>query len=205
MSGGPDGRGKAERTCMKLAHWPKADGRLWLAALAPTDPFADGGGTRAGHRPISNRNVQRGYGRFLTFLGAAGRIGRWRQPDRSHHSGNCPRVHHRTRPARKQEGHHPRPSGRAHRDGQGSWTGQKVVIHRKDGLQGPRSSRSTVGKACPTGLQRRTRVARSTSDGQRCRSTNASACCRSLPRRSDHCAACASSLAPAQFDRPDHR
>jgi integrase len=69
MSGGPYGRGKApERACMKRADWPDRDRRLWSDALAPADPFSEGGGTRAAHRPLSNRNVERGYGRWLTFL-----------------------------------------------------------------------------------------------------------------------------------------
>jgi integrase/recombinase XerD len=73
MSGGPFGRGKApERACMKLADWPKADRALWLAAVTPADPFSGSGGSRAVHRPVSNRNIARGYGRWLTFLSRRG-------------------------------------------------------------------------------------------------------------------------------------
>jgi hypothetical protein len=73
MSGGPYGRGKApRRACMKLADWPQADQVLWKAALTPADPFTGSGGSRAGHRPISNRNIERGYGRWLTFLRCKG-------------------------------------------------------------------------------------------------------------------------------------
>jgi integrase len=53
---------------MKLADWPALDRRLWLAAIAPADPFSETGATRASHRPISNWFVERGYGRWLTFL-----------------------------------------------------------------------------------------------------------------------------------------
>jgi integrase/recombinase XerD len=75
MSGGPYGRGKApERTCMKHTHWPDRDRHLWSTALSPTDPFTDDGGTRAAHRPLSNRNVERGYGRWLTFLSRRGQL-----------------------------------------------------------------------------------------------------------------------------------
>lgn len=69
MSGGPYGRGKApERACLKLERWPAQDQALWLAALAPADPFADAGGSRHRYRRRSNRKVETGYGRWLTFL-----------------------------------------------------------------------------------------------------------------------------------------
>jgi integrase/recombinase XerD len=75
MSGGPHGRGKApERTCMKLADWPSIDRNLWIAALTPADPFAQYSGSRANRRPITNRNVERGYGRWLTFLSRRGAL-----------------------------------------------------------------------------------------------------------------------------------
>jgi len=73
MSGGPYGRGKApERACMKRATWPKLDQQLWTAALTPPDPFNGSGGSRSTHRAISNRNIERGYGRWLTFLSRRG-------------------------------------------------------------------------------------------------------------------------------------
>src|SRR5688572_9229953 len=53
---------------MKRVAWPEADQKLWMAALIPSDPFCGSGGGRAAHRPISNRNIERGYGRWLTFL-----------------------------------------------------------------------------------------------------------------------------------------
>jgi integrase/recombinase XerD len=69
MSGGPYGRGKApERECMKVADWPEEDRRLWRDALTPSDPFSDGGGTRANHSLRSNTKAEKGYGRFLTDL-----------------------------------------------------------------------------------------------------------------------------------------
>jgi integrase len=73
MSGGPYGRGKApERACMKRALWPQRDQNLWIAALTAADPFTGMGGTRAAHRAISNRTIERGYGRWLTFLSRQG-------------------------------------------------------------------------------------------------------------------------------------
>jgi integrase len=73
MSGGPYGRGKApERACLKCARWPKQDQLLWAVALEPEDPFSEAGGTRADHRPISNHVIERGYGRWLTYLARKG-------------------------------------------------------------------------------------------------------------------------------------
>ena len=57
----------AERRCMPVTEWPLEDRRLFEAAVGPMDPFAEIGGTRTRHRAISNRNVARGYGRWLTF------------------------------------------------------------------------------------------------------------------------------------------
>lgn len=75
MSGGPYGRGKApERTSMKLADWPLLDRNLWIAAVTPADPFAEYGGSRANRRSITNRNVERGYGRWLTSLSRRGTL-----------------------------------------------------------------------------------------------------------------------------------
>jgi integrase len=75
MSGGPYGRGKApERACMKLENWPEVDRRLWLAALAPADPFEERGGERAGYSTISNAKTVKGYGRWLTWLTVSGHL-----------------------------------------------------------------------------------------------------------------------------------
>jgi integrase/recombinase XerD len=69
MSGGPYGRGKApERQCLPLQYWPDEDRRLWLAACAPADPLDEHIGARSEHSAISNRNVEKGYGRWLTFV-----------------------------------------------------------------------------------------------------------------------------------------
>ena len=60
------GRGRApERACRRIEAWPQEDRQLWQAALQPGD-LIDGGGERARYRPISNRKVERGYGRWLT-------------------------------------------------------------------------------------------------------------------------------------------
>jgi integrase len=73
MSGGPYGRGKApERSCLRRALWPKEDQRLWAAALEPEEPFSETGGTRAEHRSLSNHGIERGYGRWLTYLARKG-------------------------------------------------------------------------------------------------------------------------------------
>jgi integrase/recombinase XerD len=62
------GRGRApERACRRIESWPQQDRRLWQAALQPGD-LIDAGGERARYRPISNRKVERGYGRWLTYL-----------------------------------------------------------------------------------------------------------------------------------------
>ena len=66
---GPFGRGKApERACLLLQHWPDEDRQLWLAACAPADLLDEHSGARAEHSAIANRNVEKGYGRWLTFL-----------------------------------------------------------------------------------------------------------------------------------------
>jgi integrase/recombinase XerD len=69
MSGGPYGRGKApERACLPLEQWPDEDRKLWQAACAPADPLDEHCGARAQHSATANRNVEKGYGRWLTFL-----------------------------------------------------------------------------------------------------------------------------------------
>ena len=68
MSGAFHGRGRSpERACRKLKDWPQTDRRLWEAALQPGDPL-EPGGARARYAAISNRKVERGYGRWLTWL-----------------------------------------------------------------------------------------------------------------------------------------
>ena len=69
MSGGPYGRGKApERACLPIARWPETDRLLWQTACAPADLLSEDAGSRSDRRPISNRKVEKGYGRWLTFL-----------------------------------------------------------------------------------------------------------------------------------------
>ena len=81
MSGGAYGRGKAPtRACLKLDDWPATDRELWLAAITPSDPFAESGGTRARHRLRSNKKVVQNYGRWLTFLAGQGLLDRHVQP-----------------------------------------------------------------------------------------------------------------------------
>jgi integrase/recombinase XerD len=73
MSGAFYGYGRCppERVCRKLEAWPEEDRRLWLAALTPGD-LLEPGGERARYRAISNRKVEGGYGRYLTFLAGRG-------------------------------------------------------------------------------------------------------------------------------------
>jgi hypothetical protein len=81
MSGGPYGRGKVpERSCMKRSDWQETDQNLWLAAITPSNPFVGLGGSRAAQRAISNRNIERGYGRWLTFLARRGMLDESRGP-----------------------------------------------------------------------------------------------------------------------------
>ena len=69
MSTGLYARGKApERACLPLQQWPEEDRRLWQAACAPADLLDEKIGARAKYSAISNRNAEKGYGRWLTFL-----------------------------------------------------------------------------------------------------------------------------------------
>jgi integrase/recombinase XerD len=69
MSGGPYGRGKApERACVPPARWPEPDNLLWQAACAPADLLDEDVGARSRHAAISNLKVEKGYGRWLTYL-----------------------------------------------------------------------------------------------------------------------------------------
>jgi integrase/recombinase XerD len=56
-----------ERACLKASEWPAPDRALWQAAIKPGD-LLDGGGARCRYAAISNRKVERGYGRWLTYL-----------------------------------------------------------------------------------------------------------------------------------------
>ncbi|MCP8937344.1 tyrosine-type recombinase/integrase [Alsobacter sp. SYSU M60028] len=55
---------------MKVEAWPEPDKILWRAALEPVGVF-DEGGSRAHHRSRSNAKVEKGYGRWLTYLALA--------------------------------------------------------------------------------------------------------------------------------------
>ena len=69
MSSGPGGRWTApERASLPLRKWPPEDRRLWRAACAPADLLDEHIGARAKHSIIANRNAEKGYGRWLTFL-----------------------------------------------------------------------------------------------------------------------------------------
>lgn len=60
-----------ERRCTPLIEWPKIDRELWVAATYEGDVL-DGSGPRAHLRTVSNRKMELGYGRFLTFLQRSG-------------------------------------------------------------------------------------------------------------------------------------
>jgi len=63
---GPFGRKRApERACLKECEWPAHDRALWKAALQAGD-LLEPGGIRNRYAAISNRKVERGYGRWLT-------------------------------------------------------------------------------------------------------------------------------------------
>ena len=70
MSGAYHGHGRSpERACLRLEGWPQADRHLWETALQPGDAL-EPGGARERYATISNRKVERGYGRWLTWLAA---------------------------------------------------------------------------------------------------------------------------------------
>jgi integrase len=69
---GTFGRERApERACLKAAEWPACDRALWQAAVAPGD-LLEPGGARQNYAAISNRKVEGGYGRWLTYLADVG-------------------------------------------------------------------------------------------------------------------------------------
>jgi len=55
------------RRCKKVVDWPAPDRDLWMAALLPGDVLDDGG-ARARHSAGSNRNIAKGFGRYLSWL-----------------------------------------------------------------------------------------------------------------------------------------
>ena len=71
---GTFGRERApERACLKAAEWPPLDRALWQAAIEPGD-LLEPGGARLRYAAISNRKVERGYGRWLTYLAEIGEL-----------------------------------------------------------------------------------------------------------------------------------
>ena len=60
-----------ERRCKPVGQWPQVDHQYWKAALHPGD-LLDEGGCRAERSPYSNREMQKGYGRWLAWLEANG-------------------------------------------------------------------------------------------------------------------------------------
>jgi len=73
MSGGNfRWRNAPERASMRVQDWPALHRELWIASLRVGDPIDGGGGSRTTQRKITNQAVERGYGRFLTFLVVGG-------------------------------------------------------------------------------------------------------------------------------------
>jgi integrase/recombinase XerD len=62
-----------QRRCTPVAHWPQLDQQCWQAALQPGD-LLDEGGCRAGRSRYSNREMEKGYGRWLAWLDADGSL-----------------------------------------------------------------------------------------------------------------------------------
>jgi integrase/recombinase XerD len=57
----------AKVALLRIERWPAKDREQWLASLSASDPFADVA-DRSHLRPISNAKVEKGYGRWLSFL-----------------------------------------------------------------------------------------------------------------------------------------
>jgi integrase/recombinase XerD len=60
-----------ERCCRPIDQWPQHDRQRWQAALQPGD-LLEQGGCRAEHSGYSNRAIEKGYGRWLTWLDSRG-------------------------------------------------------------------------------------------------------------------------------------
>lgn len=60
------------RLCLPVRHWPPMDQALWRAAQE--DLLAGEEGSRGDHKPISNRKVEKGYGRWLSWLAQTGQL-----------------------------------------------------------------------------------------------------------------------------------
>jgi integrase/recombinase XerD len=78
---GTFGRERApERACLRTCEWPARDRALWKAALQAGDVL-EPGGVRNRYAAISNRKVERGYGRWLTYLVTTGQLHPDETPD----------------------------------------------------------------------------------------------------------------------------
>jgi integrase/recombinase XerD len=61
----------APRRCAPVDRWPQQDRQLWQAALQPGDLLEEGG-CRAERSKYSNREIEKGYGRWLAWLDSDG-------------------------------------------------------------------------------------------------------------------------------------
>ena len=62
---------RTPRRCTPVDRWPQQDRQRWQAALQPGD-LLEAGGCRAGRSPYSNREIEKGYGRWLAWLDGRG-------------------------------------------------------------------------------------------------------------------------------------
>ena len=60
-----------DRRCKPVDQWPQRDQLCWQAALQPGN-LLEPGGCRAEHSRFSNREMEKGYGRWLAWLDARG-------------------------------------------------------------------------------------------------------------------------------------
>lgn len=63
-----------DRLCLPLAAWPEADRRLWLEAMVPGQRRFRLGPQPPEMPPATRRKTEGGYGRWLGFLAASGRL-----------------------------------------------------------------------------------------------------------------------------------
>ncbi|MGC2413947.1 MAG: recombinase family protein [Stellaceae bacterium] len=71
---GTFGRERApERACLTASDWPARDRTLWQAAIETGD-LLEPGGERQRYAAVSNRKVERGYGRWITYLASVGQL-----------------------------------------------------------------------------------------------------------------------------------
>ncbi len=69
MSGGPFSPAKhPERRCLPLALWPAEDWARWTAACSAGSILDDEIGTVSHLRKLSLAKIEKGYGRWLTYL-----------------------------------------------------------------------------------------------------------------------------------------